>query len=100
VDAYLGFLAERPAAWRLLVREPPADRALAEVHRRLAAGRAGALTELLAEPAKRSRQAAHVELVAVAIRTFASWWYDHRDIPQEQIADAIMDVARAGARLG
>src|SRR5207247_621254 len=23
LDAYLGFLAERPAAWRLLVRDPP-----------------------------------------------------------------------------
>src|SRR2546423_4065625 len=25
VDAYLAFLAARPAAWRLLLRDPPAD---------------------------------------------------------------------------
>jgi hypothetical protein len=39
-----------------------------------------------------------VELVATAIRAFAAWWYEHREIPRDQVADAIVDVARAGAR--
>lgn len=98
LDAYLGFLVERPAAWRLLVRDPPADRALIRVHERLAGQRLAALSGLLATPAKRDSSGAHIELVSTAIRAFAAWWYEHRDVPQEQVADAIVDVARAGAR--
>jgi AcrR family transcriptional regulator len=97
VDAYLRFISERPGAWRLLVRDPPADPALIEVHRRLAAERQKALSALIAAPGKQAIAAPQVELVATAIRTFAAWWYEHREIPQERIAQAIMDVAHAGA---
>jgi ABC-type sulfate transport system permease component len=34
-----------------------------------------------------------VELMSTAIRAFAAWWYDHREVPREQVVDAIMDVA-------
>jgi AcrR family transcriptional regulator len=98
VDAFLAFLAERPAAWRLLVRDPPAEPALVEINERLAAERGAALAALLATPAKRASKAAHVELVATAIRSFAAWWYEHPDVPRDQVTDAIVDVARAGAR--
>jgi AcrR family transcriptional regulator len=98
IDAYLRFLAERPSAWRLLVRDPPADAALIDVHRRVARQRSAALAALLAPPAKRAKADPHVELVGIAIRAFAAWWYENRAIPQEQIAEAILDVARAGAR--
>jgi AcrR family transcriptional regulator len=98
VDAYLRFLAERPPAWRLLVRDPPADPALIEVHERLARQRSAGLAALLAAPAKRAKASSHVELVGTAIRAFAAWWYDHRTVPQEQIAEAILDLAGAAAR--
>jgi AcrR family transcriptional regulator len=98
IDAYLTFLAERPATWRLLVRDPPPDAELAAVHARLEAARSAALTELLATPQKRAASPAHVELVATAIRTFATWWYDHPDVPRDHVTDSIIDVARAGAR--
>jgi AcrR family transcriptional regulator len=100
VDAYLGFLEERPAAWRLLLRDPPADPDLIEVHERLAAQRSEGLAALLAAPSKRSRNGGpEVDLVATAIRAFAAWWYDHRDVPRDRVVDAIADVAAAGARL-
>lgn len=98
IDAYLAFLAERPETWRLLVRDPPPDEQLAELHARLAANRSAALTELLATPEKRAASPAHVELVATAIRTFATWWYDHPDVPRDDVTDSIIDVARAGAQ--
>jgi AcrR family transcriptional regulator len=97
VDAFLSFLAERPDAWRLLVRDPPADPALIAVQERLIQRRTEALALLLASPSKRGAKRAHVELAATAIRAFAAWWYEHRDVPREQVVDAIMDVARAGA---
>jgi AcrR family transcriptional regulator len=98
VDAYLAFLAENPAVWRLLLRDPPAEPALAGVHERLAGERLAALASLLTSPSKRDAGEAHAELVATAIRTFASWWYDHREVPQDQVAEAIADVARAMAQ--
>jgi AcrR family transcriptional regulator len=97
VDAYLGFLAERPATWRLLLRDPPAEPSLREVHERLARERSAALAALLAAPNKRAAGGPHVDLVVTAIRAFATWWYEHRDVPQGEVADAIADVARAGA---
>jgi AcrR family transcriptional regulator len=96
VDAYLAFLAERPAAWRLLLRDRPADPDLAAVHERLEKERAAALTELLASPGKRTSKAQHLGLVAVAIRAFGAWWYDHPDVPRDAVAGAIMAFARAG----
>ncbi|MEA2412333.1 MAG: hypothetical protein QOC77_2894 [Thermoleophilaceae bacterium] len=97
VDAFLAFLAERPAAWRLLVRDPPADPELIAVHERIICEREDALRRLLVQPAKLRRSEPAVSLVAAAIRAFAGWWYDHRDVPREQVVDAVMDVAAAAA---
>lgn len=100
VEAYLDFLAERPAAWRLFLRDPPVEPALIDVYERLASERAAGLAALLSTPAKRRAAAWHVELVATGIRAFAAWWYDHRDVPREAVADAILDFAIAGAERG
>jgi AcrR family transcriptional regulator len=98
INALLGFLVERPAAWRLLLRDPPADPDLIEIHERLAAERVGALSSLLAKPAKWAQAPTHIELVAAAVQVFVAWWYEHPDVPQEEIAAAIMDVAQAAAK--
>ena len=98
VDAYLRFFAERPGAWRLLLRDPPADPDLIDVHARLAAERERALAELLAGPDKLRAEPASIGLTSTAIRTFAAWWYEHRDVPREDVADAIMDVIQAHRR--
>jgi AcrR family transcriptional regulator len=99
VDAYLGYLAAHPAAWRLLVRDPPADAALIRLHERLAGDRSASLADLIATATKQAENAAHIALVAVAIRAFAAWWYEHPDVPRERVVEAIVDVARAGAQL-
>ena len=63
--------------------------------------RADGLAALRTTPSKRGAAPWHVELVATGIRAFADWWYDHRDIPREVVADAILDFVIAGAqRLG
>ncbi|MDX6595732.1 MAG: hypothetical protein QOI72_1114 [Solirubrobacterales bacterium] len=96
IEAYLQFLAERPAAWRLLLRDRPAEPALAAVHERLEANRTEAITELLASSGKRTSESLHLGLVAVAIRAFTGWWYDHPNVPSQSIAEAIMAFSRAG----
>jgi AcrR family transcriptional regulator len=96
VTAYLSFLAERPATWRLFLRDPPAETALIEVYDRLATERSEGLAALLATEVKRRDAPWHVGLVGTGIRAFATWWYDHREVPLEAVADAILDFAVAG----
>src|SRR3954454_19559823 len=122
VDAYLAFLAERPSAWRLLLRDPPADRELLKIHKRLARRREQALHRLLTQRAKLGREQPQAGLVGggvtvphgggdrvgtpqpqaglvgTAIRAFAEWWYEHQDVPRERVVDAIMDMAAGAAR--
>jgi AcrR family transcriptional regulator len=98
VDAFLSFLAEHPAAWRLLLRSPPADPGLIAIHKRLAQEREQALNVLLTRRAKQARDQPLAGLVGTAIRAFAEWWYEHQDVPRERVVDAIMDMAAAAAR--
>jgi AcrR family transcriptional regulator len=98
VDAFLRFLEERPAAWRLLLRDPPADPELIAIHERLAQEREQALGRLLTRRAKAGRDQGLAGLMRTAIRAFAEWWYEHRDVPRARVVDAIMDVALAAAR--
>jgi len=98
VDAYLGFLAARPAAWRLLLRDPPVDPALVAIHERLAHEREEALNRLLTRRKKLGREQPQAGLVGTAIRAFAEWWYEHPEVPRALVVDAIMDVAVAAAR--
>jgi AcrR family transcriptional regulator len=97
LDAFLGFLEERRLTWRLLLRDPPADPQLARLHARLDAQRERALRGLLTPPGKDESGNPVIELVAVAIRGFATWWFDHPEMAREQVVDAIMDVVHAGA---
>ena len=92
VDAYLAFLAERPAAWRLLLRDPPADSELLKIHKRLARQREQALNRLLTRRAKLGHEQPQAALVGTAIRAFAEWWYDHRD----KLAKAFEAAAASG----
>jgi AcrR family transcriptional regulator len=98
VDAFLSFLADRPAAWRLLLRGPPSDPDLIAIHKRLAREREQALNRLLTRRAKQGRDERLAGLVGTAIRAFAEWWYEHQQVPRERVVDAIMDVAVAAAR--
>ena len=65
------------------------------MHARLAAERERALAERLADRDKIRAEPASIGLTSTAIRTFAAWWYEHRDVPRGQVVDAIMDVIQA-----
>lgn len=42
----------------------------------------------------------YVELLGVALRAFATWWQDRRDVPRERVVNAVMEfVDAAAARL-
>jgi AcrR family transcriptional regulator len=100
LDAYLAFLEQNPAAWRLLLRDAPVDPELAKVDERLRRNRSEALATLLAGTDKDSRRSAdkalHADLMTTGIRAFAAWWYEHREIPREQVLEAILAFSDAG----
>src|SRR3954462_10628692 len=98
VDALLAFLAERPAAWRLLLRDAPTDPELLKIHKRLAREREQALTRLLTRRAKVGRDQPLAGLVATAIRAYAEWWYEPQQVRRERGVEAIRDGAAAAAR--
>jgi AcrR family transcriptional regulator len=97
VDAFLKFLSEHPDTWKLMTRDPPADPQLRELHRRIDGSVAATLRSLLAAPDKRTARPDLVDLVALAVRTYASWWQGHPEVAREQVVDAIADLAAAAA---
>jgi AcrR family transcriptional regulator len=98
VDAFLRFLSEHPDTWRLMTRDPPADPKLRGLHDRADQAVSSTLRGLLAHPEKAKGKPDLVDLVALAVRTFASWWRSHPEIPREEVVGAIGDLAAAGAR--
>jgi AcrR family transcriptional regulator len=97
VDALLRFFHDHPDIWRLAVRDSPSDPQLREVHARVDASVSDALRGVLTTPEKRLAKPDLVDLVALAVRTYSSWWYDHSEVPREEVLEAILDVATAGA---
>jgi hypothetical protein len=100
VDAYFRFLRSRPAVWRLLFRDPPADPELVDVQRRLQAKRSRMLTSLLAREDSATRRGKKLsgELLTTAIRAYATWWFDHPRVPRERVVDAVLDFTEAGVK--
>jgi AcrR family transcriptional regulator len=98
IDAYLRFLSDHPATWRLMLRDPPRDPGLQRAHEAVAREVGATLRGLLAHPAKAKGKPEIVDLVGLAVRVYAAWWHDHRTVPRKRVVEAIGDVAAAGAR--
>jgi AcrR family transcriptional regulator len=97
LDAFLKYLSEHPGTWKLMTRDPPADPHLRALHDQINGSVAATLRQLLARPGEAEARPALVELVALAVRTFASWWQNHPEVPRQEIVDALVDLAAAGA---
>lgn len=98
VDAFLRFLNEHPDTWRLMTRDPPSDPELRMLHEQVDRAVSATLRELLAHPDKAKGKPDLVDLVALAVRTYAAWWHDHPSVPREEIVEAIGDLAATAAR--
>jgi AcrR family transcriptional regulator len=97
VDAYLRFVEERPAAWALLVRDPPADPELLAFHADLQLRARGSMAALIgadriSDPARRQRKEMRAEMLRTSIGGLARWWYDHPDVPRRRLVDSVMSL--------
>lgn len=105
VDAFFRFVEVRSFAWRMLFRDPPTDPEVAAAYRRLdrqatvgitafieaSAGEAltreddpGAAAEMFAEMLKNSQNG------------LASWWYEHPEVPREEIVQHLLQFCWTG----
>ena len=97
VDAYFRFVEEHPAAWALLVRDPPADPELLAFHADLQVRAAGAMatligTDRVSDPARRQRKEMQAEMLRTSIGGLARWWYDHPEVPRRRLVDAVLSL--------
>lgn len=105
VDAFFAFVEQHPHAWRQLFRDPPADPAVAECHRRVTQQATDAIAAFLvynAPPHARERPEAQrdaqmlARMLEGAQNALAGWWYDHRDIPREILVDRVIELCWTG----
>ena len=101
VDAFLSFVEERREGWRVLFRDA-ADPDLARVLDELQAQATAAVAGLIAaEPtapgdARDQRVAMLAQLLSGAVQALANWWYEHQDVPREELVTRVMDFAWIG----
>ncbi len=105
VDAYFRFVEEHRFAWRMMFRDPPTDPAVAAAFRRLGreatAGIAAFIEasagEALAgeeDPARAAEMFA--ELLKMSQNGLASWWYEHPEVPREEIVERLLEFCWTG----
>ena len=104
IEAFLGFAEERPEALRLLTRNV-ADPVAGEMLDRLREEAASAVAEIMASDAPppqqgdlalEARVAILAHLIAGGVQFLAGWWIEHREIPRERLAEAVMDLFWVG----
>jgi AcrR family transcriptional regulator len=104
-DAYFRFVEEHPLAWRILFGDPPGDPEVAAAHRRINEQataaissfiKASAATQLLsyADPDQAAEMLA--EMLKMSQYALASWWYEHREVPREEILNRLVEFCWIG----
>lgn len=105
VAAIFAWMETNERGWRMIFAETPSDEAVAEVHRRGQARATGQLTEVFARvpglaltadlPRDRANEAL-AEAAKSALNAIATWWWDNRDIPREQVVALTTDLLWRG----
>jgi AcrR family transcriptional regulator len=108
VDAFLGWVEERPVAYRVFFRDA-ADPEVADVTAAVQQQVTGVIAVLMATDPQRpsggrvteDQIAQHAQLLSGAVQGLATWWHDHPDVPRETLVDRVMEFAWVGLeRLG
>ncbi len=106
LEAYFRFVEEDPFVWRFLFRDPPADPEIAaawrHLHDRATAGIAG----LIARGAPNATLPFDLPIETSAwmlakasqsaTNGLAQWWWEHREIPREQVVELAMAMLWEG----
>jgi AcrR family transcriptional regulator len=110
LDAWFAYVESHPYAWRMIFRDTTGDPEVQAAHRKIQAQSSAGLLPLLetlpgadtiAGSAERVGREMVIELLRSAIAGLALWWYDHREVPREQVVAVAMNALWVGfGRLG
>lgn len=105
VDAFFGFVEEHRFTWRMLFRDPPSDPEVAAAYqlleRQATAGiaafiEAGAGDALAAYPNSAQVAEMFAEALKAAQNGLAAWWYEHPEVPKEEIVERLLEFCWIG----
>jgi AcrR family transcriptional regulator len=103
VDAFFRYAEERPVAWRLLIRDAPAEPELAAAHAEIQKQATNAVALLVGapeapEPDKRRHKEMLAEMLKSSITGLAAWWADHPEVSRDELVDSVLEFAWHGLR--
>ena len=105
VEAFFGFVEDHPYAWRMLFREVAGETEVAEAHRRIQSAATGFSRGLLAcepffagweGPGRERAFEMLAEMLKSGLNGLAAWWYEHPDVPREQLVEVATGYAWLG----
>ncbi len=105
LDAWFAYVESHPYAWRMIFRDTSGDAEVQAAHREIQAQSSRGLLPLLetlpggSEIAGDGGEVARemvIELLRSAIAGLALWWYDHREVPRDQVVAAAMNALWVG----
>ncbi len=105
LDSFFAFVEERPSAWKLLFRDPPAEPAIAEACAALREKASAAVAERLrrhpaAQAAGLTVSDPEITLAAefliAGMVGVASRWYSRHDAPRGEVVDSLLRLAWPG----
>jgi AcrR family transcriptional regulator len=97
VDAFFGWVQERPDAWRALFRDA-ADPELAPLIDRLQTQATRAIVALVpaGQDADDQRIEMYAQLTSGGCQALANWWNEHPEVPRAVVVDRVMEVVWDG----
>jgi AcrR family transcriptional regulator len=99
-DAWFAYIETHPFAGRMLFRETTGDAEVAAMHAEVAAASRAAVMPLveaepgtldLAEAAAAQTMEMTWEVLRGVLQGLAMWWYEHPDVPREQVVAVAMN---------
>lgn len=105
IDAYFAFVESHPFAWRLILRDPPAEPGIAAVHTRINLRATQAIAVLIGfsapEPLptggdREQTLEMYAHMLKSALNGLAAWWYEHREVPRSAMVDRVMEFCWIG----
>jgi AcrR family transcriptional regulator len=98
VDAFFGWVQERPVAWRALFRDA-AEPELAVLVDRLQAQTTAAIAAAVG-PDGDAHEARAIEMYAQltsgACQALANWWGEHPEVPRSELVDRVVELCWTG----
>jgi AcrR family transcriptional regulator len=104
-DAWFAYVQTHPYAWRMLFRETTGDPEIAATHRAVAEKSRALILPLFASetgtengPGLEGQYASELgwEVMRSVLQGLAMWWYEHPEVPREQVVATAMNALWIG----